>query len=445
VIRLGAVRAVRAGIVVTLAVLMLSIGVLATRGGPGSSQPPVGGSANSPLLVTPGATNLADTIIKLQTRLHRVPGDYSSWASLGIAYVQQAAITGSPTYYPKAEGALKRSLRLASKENANALTGLAALAAARHQFSEAARYAREAARIDHFNASAQGVLSDALIQSGRYHAAFAALQRMLDLRPGVPAFTRASYVFELRGQFRPAAIALKRSLAIASSPSDIAFCDYYLGQLAWNTGDLARADKYYTQGLRLDPAYVPLLAGRADVAAARADNGLALRLYQQVAQRLPVPTYLIPYVDLLRSLGLKTQAARQRAVLRATQALFESQGVNVDPMLALFDADHGQPTAALKTARLVWGRQHGILAADAYAWALHVNGHDRQALSFARQAERLGTKSALLDFHRGMIEKSLGMSEAARVSLRTALNLNPYFSTQLAPRAVAALRDLRRP
>lgn len=440
-IRVGAARA---AIVMALAVAMLGIGALVTRGGPVSSESTTGDPVSSPFLVTTGASNLADAISKLQIQLRRVPGDYSSWAHLGIAYVQQAAITGSPTYYPKAQGALMRSLRLEPKGNAGAVTGLAALAAARHQFSEAAGYARDAARIDHYSASAQGILSDALIQLGHYHHGFGALQRMLDLLPGVPSFTRASYAFELRGQLRPAAIALKRALAIASSPSDIAFCNYYLGQLAWNSGNLARADNYYTQGLRLDPAYVPLLAGQADVAAARGDNRLALKLYQEVAQRLPVPTYLIPYVDLLSSLGRKAQAARQRAVLRATQALFQSQGVNVDPMLALFDADHGQPKAALKTARLVWSRQHGILAADAYAWALHVNGHDRQALPYTRQAERLGTKSAVLDFHRGMIEKSLGMSDAARVSLRTALDLNPYFSVQLAPQAVAALRSLRR-
>ena len=49
------------------------------------------------------------TIDKLQRQLDRVPNDYVSWASLGLAYVQQARITVNPDLYTKAEAALQQS------------------------------------------------------------------------------------------------------------------------------------------------------------------------------------------------------------------------------------------------------------------------------------------------------------------------------------------------
>jgi len=267
---------------------------------------------------------------------------------------------------------------------------------------------------------------------------------MLDLQPGVPAFTRASYAWELRGQLRPARLALRRALDLASRPSDVAFCRFYLGELAWNTGHPGAANAHFVRGLAADPSYVPLLAGRAKVAAATGRTGLALRRYERVVQRLPLPAHLIAYSDLLRALGREQQARQQDAVVRATRTLFEAQGVDVDLELAVFDADRGRAAAALRAARATWERQPSIEAADAYAWALHAVGRDRLALRFAVEAARLGTRSAVFSYHRGMIEKALGERAAARRSLRRALHLNPYFSALHAPRAEAALAALTR-
>ncbi len=81
---------------------------------------------------------------------------------------------------------------------------------------------------------------------------------------------------------------------------------------------------------------------------------------------------------------------------------------------------------------------------DAYAWALHVNGHDRVALRHLDSAERLGTRSALFAFHRGMVQRSLGDRAAAVASLREALAINPAFNPVFATQARQALRALGR-
>ncbi|MDQ4081587.1 MAG: hypothetical protein M3123_01655, partial [Actinomycetota bacterium] len=56
------------------------------------------------------------------------------------------------------------------------------------------------------------------------------------------------------------------------------------------------------------------------------------------------------------------------------------------------------------------------------------------------RALRLGTRDALLHFHRGMIEGCLGNAPARRAFLAKALAINPHFSLLHAPVAREALR-----
>jgi tetratricopeptide (TPR) repeat protein len=288
------------------------------------------------------------------------------------------------------------------------------------------------------------VRSDALIELGRYQEAFAALQEMVDLKPGVASFTRVSYSYELRGDLKGARYALRRALDLAGNPADAAYAAYYLGELAWNSGELRKAARHYADGLRRDPSFTPLLAGRAKVAAARGHVERALADYRTVVERLPQPSYVIEYADLLASRGRDAEAERQYAVVAAEQELFRSQGVNVDLELALYDADHNRPAPALEAARAEWNRRRSVHVEDAYAWALHVNGRDKEALPHALAAARLGTRSALFAYHRGVIEAALGQDDAARRSLSRALRINPHFSVLHAPRAEQLLAELRR-
>ncbi len=430
--------------VVALSALMLAGGAAFTRSGPGLGSSPDRTTAGQVGILTTAQGDLTDVIGSLQARLRDVPGDHPAWASLATAYVQQAAISGDPTYYRRAEGAIDRSLEIEPQDNAAALTARAALAAARHDFEAARHAARRAQRINPYSGANQGVLTDALQQLGQYDKAERELQRMLDLQPGVPSFTRASYALELRGEMRPAKRALERALDVASRPSDEAYCLFYLGELAWRLGDLDGADRYYRRGLRLDPSYTSLMAGRAKVAAARGDVETAVRLHESVVRQLPTPSHLIAYADLLRSLGRIQEARRQEAVVDAAKSLFEAEGVSVDLEFALFLADRGRGDLALRAARSAWRTERSVDAADAYAWALTVAGRHRQALRFAVTAARLGTRDAKFAFHRGMIEMALGREDAARESLRRSLDINPYFSPLLVPRAQRALDRLGR-
>jgi tetratricopeptide (TPR) repeat protein len=422
--------------------LFLTAAVLGTRGAREPSTPPSHQPSSSPSeIANPG--DLASLISSLQARLTRLPSDAGSWATLGSAYIQQARVTGDPSYYFKASGALQRSLKEQPSRNSEALTGEAALAAGRHDFGQALRLARRSQRIDPYSSVNEGMLVDALVELGRYRAATAAVQRMVDLKPAVPSYTRVSYIFELKGDLKGARFAMRRAFEIAYSADDKGFALFQLGELAWNSGRLKAAGRLYSEGRRLDPGYLPLLYGRAKVEAAEGRTADAVRDYQTVVDRYPSAAYLSEYIDLLNSLGRAADARRQEVLVRAQERIFRAAGVNLDLELALYDANHGRPVKALQSARRAFTERKSVFVEDAYAWALHVNGRDHLALRHSRHASRIGTRSALFAFHRGMIEKSLGLRRAAAGSLHQALAINPYFSPLFAPQARAVLDRLK--
>ncbi len=389
-----------------------------------------------------GGGSLTKAIATAQKRVADVPGDFQTWAGLGAAYVQQARVTGDPTLYGKAEGALTRSLALNSATNWQAVVGMGSLANARHEFRQALSWGRKAVAIDAYNSNAYGVIDDALTQLGDYAGATASVQKMLDLRPGISSFTRASYESEEHGDVVGARTALLSALELASDPADIAFCHYYLGELNFNEGHPAEALREYAAGLVADSAYDPLIAGKAKAEAALGMTAEALRDYADAIARVPQPQYVLEYGELLESLLRTSDADRQFKLLGVEQALFAANGVVDDLGASVVAADHGAAAIAVQHARAEWGRRHSVIVADALAWALHRAGSDKEALTYAQMATRLGWRNATFYYHRGMIEFALGQRALARTDLSMAIKINPYFSILQSEVARATLKQL---
>ncbi|MGI8691941.1 MAG: tetratricopeptide repeat protein [Geodermatophilaceae bacterium] len=431
--------AIRKSIVVAGAVAVLVVLVVALSN-------LVGGTTNAedasgtPSVTAPAAQDeLSRAIARAQQRLESNPRDYRTWAELGSAYVEQARITVDSSYYPKAEGALQTSLDLNDTSNDVALTGMGLLANARHEFPTAADWARRSLEVNPAGATTYGVLADALTQLGDYGGATEAVQQMLDLRPGIPAFTRASYDLELHGNIDGARSALEQALAEAYSPADVAFCRTYLGYLSFSQGDLDSASEEYELGLQQSPGDALLLIGQARVAAARGEEEAAVAAYQEVVTARPRPEFFSEFGEYLVSLGRTEEADEQFGVFRTVQRLFAANGVRDSLTLAYVEADFGDPAAAVEAGQAEWALRENVDAADALAWALHSAGRDAEALSFAQRATAIGGRNALFIYHRGIIEQALGRAEQARQTLDSALDINPYFSPLHAPRAKEAL------
>ncbi|MFI2201074.1 tetratricopeptide repeat protein [Streptomyces sp. NPDC020192] len=427
-----------AGAVVLLAVALTG-GAMAVGADRVPSAVPAASSAVDPGVL--GGGNLDASIAALQAHLRTQPKDSGSWATLGLAYVEQARTKGDPSRYPQADKALGRSLEL-NPDNDQGLAGRAALAAARHDFADALTYADQALRQNPYSERALSSRIDALVELGRYGEAGQAAETADARKPGVPVFTRYAYVHELRGDVTTARRVLQQALASATSPGDIAYVSAQLGQLAWNQGDYKTALTSYARALAADDTYLPALEGRARAQAASGDRAAAIKGMETVVSRYPLPGPLVELGELYEARGAagdRARAQQQYALVDAWISLARANGVNADLDTALAAADHGDKAAALRAARAEWARRHTVHTADALAWALHVNGRDAEAMSYARQATATGYHNAAFLYHRGMIELATGHRTAGRASLTAALKLNPGFSTLGAAEARKAL------
>jgi tetratricopeptide (TPR) repeat protein len=434
----------KAAAVTAMAVALLVAGAAVFVRGTGVAVDPAARrtSSSALLLPTANAGSLDGGIASLQQRLREIPDDWRGFAQLGLAYVAQARVTADPSWYPKAEGVLRRSLRLQPDENVDGALGIGALDLARHDFAAALREGRRASDLNPYSADAYGVIGDALLELGRYDRAFEALQTMVDTRPDLASYARVAYARELVGDVPGAERAMRLAFDAAGTPSDSAWTTYQLGELAFGSGDVGSARAWYARGLDLDPAYVPNLAGLAKVAWARGDDELAIARLTEVVARYPSAEFVGALADLYRATGKPALADRQEAVVAAMHDLATANGVNVDLELALFDADHGDPEGALAAARAEWARRQSVHVADAYAWALYANGRYQRASTFAERALALGTRSALFLFHAGMIRLELGDEVGARRYLSDAVATNPNFSFLHAAEAARVLATL---
>jgi tetratricopeptide (TPR) repeat protein len=386
---------------------------------------------------------LARALAADRQRLREIPGDAAGWARLGGEYVEQARLTADPSYYPKADEALHRSLALTPDGNVDALTGLGALANARHRFDAAADFAQRALAAAPLHWPAYAVLTDARTQLGDDAGATDAAQHLLDLRPGTASFTRAAYDLEQHGRADDALAALRRALDGAYDPVDQAFCRFQIAELDRNSGRTAEALTGYRQALATSPGYTAALAGQARAEAALGRTDDALRDYTTAVARVPLPQYLLELGELQEASGHLDQAREQYRLLHAEQELAAANGVVDDLTIGQFEADHGDPAEAVRLLRAEWGRRHQVLVADALGWALHRTGADEEALGFARQAAAHGwDDNALFLYHRGAIERALGRTGEARTHLAAALRIDPHFSPLSAPQARTVLADL---
>ena len=409
----------------------------AVAGGPSAVS-----AASSTGLARASGASIDQTIANLQTHLTQVPGDYPAWATLGLAYVQQAKITVNSDYYPKAQGSLEKSLSINDTDNFIAYAGFSALASARHDFATAEVEARNGLALNPSSAVLYGALGDALVQLGRYPEADDAIAKMVSLRPDTSSYSRQSYLRELRGDIDGARSLMQQALDVAPTPSDRAFALFYLGELDFNTGDVNGALDHYRQALAVSPTDIQSLAGKAKAEAALGQHLTAIDDYTTVVSRAPEPGVVLEFGQFLESIGKMDEAQAQYHIVDTTQKLFEANGVEPDATMTLFYVDRGQPAAALANAERGIQTRPFLVMRDAYAWALHANGRDTEALVAVQQALQLGTRSALTHYHAGMIDLSLGKTDTARAELNTALSINPYFDPLAAPMARKTLDAL---
>ncbi|MEU6226620.1 tetratricopeptide repeat protein [Streptomyces sp. NPDC047042] len=404
------------------------------------AQPPAPGpAARAERAVTAGAPavlpDLTAFIGDRETFVRTHAGDGQAWAQLGAAYVERGRRTADPLDFPRAERALRTSLNVRSANNAEGLAGMAALSNARRDFPAARKWGEAAVRQAPQRWTSYPALLDAYTGLGDYKAVRRTLERLRELRSGaaVPAvLARAAGVYRDEGRREDAQAALADAAARAATPAEEAEWRYRSGELAWERGEPADALAHFKAARRLDPALGSARAGEGRALAALGRTSEAIGAYRSALARQPSPRFMLELGELYDSLGRSAEALAQYAALRTRVAREQTAGVDGELLLGRLEADHGDPESAVRRLRSEWARQPGLEVADALGWALHRSGKDAEALDWAKRAtdkEHGGeVRSAPYAYHRGMIERELGLTGPARRHLEEALRINPYFS-----------------
>lgn len=423
-----------------LITIVLGLAAGALLGGALREASPDGASAAEALSAElSGRQQARDTVGLVrayQAAVRANPKDAKATTKLGLAYQQRYRESADPTYLNKAGALFRRALALEPRDAA-AANGLASLALSRHQFGDALVLARAAQRLAPESADPYGALGDALLELGRYEAAFAAFDKMTELRPSLAAYARIAYARELTGRPQAAIEAMTLALDVSGGTKEpAAWTLVELGKLHFNSGRLGEARAAFRSALRVLPGYVYGLDWLARTEAASGRYRQAAVHAQQAVDAVPLPQFVATLADIQRAAGNEPAAREQYALIGAIERLLRAGGINSDLELALFRVDHGiRLKESLALARSARAARPSIFGDDVLAWALARNGRCAEARPYSERSLRLGTKDASLYFHRGMIERCLGRDADAGVWFTRALETNPHFSLVWSPTA----------
>ncbi len=371
-----------------------------------------------------GDDSAARAVREVQAQLGRLPDKADLWVELGRTWVRKARVSGDPGFYIHAAAAADVALELAPEHpEADNLKTLVLLN--RHDFAGARDHAKGVLARDPDNAMALGSLSDALLELGDIDGAEAAVQAMLDRKPNMPAYARASWLRWLRGDVAGAQEAIRLAYESGRGQPDVEPSAWTLVQAAllfWHEGDLEGAEAGLDLALGLLPDYPPALVARARVALAREQFAAAIELLTRADAADPL-------AETAWLLGDARAAAGDVAGAERAYAEVKKRGLQGDGRtLALFLATHNQePAEALRLTTAERKTRGGTYTDDAHAWALFRSGDVAAAKAMIDPVVALGTRDASLWYHAGAIALAAGDTERGKQLLQQALAQNPAF------------------
>lgn len=368
-----------------------------------------------PRAPTTSREDLERTITAMQARVDQHPADSGAAVLLADALLRNARVTGNAALALRAERAIA-SVLADEPMDYNARRMLGAVYLSEHRF-RAAIQEGERARAQHpDDAWNYGIIGDGHLELGEYDEAFAAFQRMLDLKPTAAAYARAAYARELQGDLAGALENMRMS-ANATSPRDpesLAWHHAQVGDLLLQLNRVQDAAVEYGWANAAFPNHPFAIIGLGRVKEAAGDYAGALQIYAAEFQKRPTPDLAERIGDLHEALGNHADADRAYALAEA--------GWRVDApdprSLARFLADHDRkPDEALALARDALTVRQDIYTEDAFAWAAFKAGRIEDARPSVSRVLRTGTRDRRLLVHAAAIRNRAGDPAGAQLLL----------------------------
>jgi tetratricopeptide (TPR) repeat protein len=318
----------------TVAPIALSVSLILLGGlrpsvpQPIGAEPPV--SAEQRARQTAGTSATDQVIARWTQRVTIEAHDHDAWTQLGEAFMQKARETADASYYRRAEGAFQRALSV-QPQHVAALTGMAWVYGALHEFEESVAWARKALAVDPTHQAAYGLLGDAAVERGDYDAAFEHYQKMLDIRPDLGSPSRGAHLLYLTGNHQKAIRMMEKAIAAgAPNAENTAWARAQLAILLWNTGALLPAERVLETALGAAPGNHQVLAATGRVKAARKEYQAAIDYYRRAIAVAPQHDTVVALGDLYLLTGRKEEAEKQYALVEVIYRLNRANGVRGD-------------------------------------------------------------------------------------------------------------------
>ena len=399
----------------------------------------IAAASSAALSETPKAPSPAErSIAQARQLIEKNPKNFEAYNALALALSRRARETSDVNYYTQAEDALRQSFAI-SPDNFDGARIHVWLLLGKHEFAAALEEAKKLNKRLPDDVMTYGFLTDANVELGNYKDAEKSAQLMLDLRPGnLPALTRAAYLRELFGDV-DGSLELMNTALESTAPSEVEDRAWILTQMAHlelSVGKAADAENYLQQALLLFPGYHYALGTLAKVRIEQKRYDEAVKLLEQRYDAAPHAENLFDLAEALQFAGRSEDAKKAFAEFEQKSLLESNRGDNSNRELIFYYADYAhQPAKSLEVAQNEFARRHDVFTLDAYAWALHVNGRNREARKEIEEALAVGIRDPKLIKHAGEIALAAGDRAAGDKYLRQAAELNAVEAANAKPAA----------
>jgi tetratricopeptide (TPR) repeat protein len=425
----------------TTSFAVMLVGILGIAGiediCPAASSPATGPTSRP--ATSPADERMALVIRFLEQRVGRDADDITAQNRLAGEYLHRFRVAGDDRDLFRALAAAERSLAAVPAEvNAGGLAARARARFALHGFAAARDDGLRLVEQEPAKRYPLEILGDALLELGDYDAAADAYAKMAAFGDGDPDAASESRMARLalvKGDLAGARKHFDSAVALAQvmlppSPETLSWCLVQSGQLAFQTGDWATADRQYAAALEAHPDDWPAIDHVAELRAAEKRYPESIGLYERLIARVPRPELMQNLGDVCAAAGRADDAKRWRhaALEKYLQAASEG-AAHYDHHLAGYYCDsEPNPAEAVRWAKKDMETRHSVYAWDGLAWALYQTGDMKAAAASMDKALALGTKDAHLLYHASLIYYRAGDAAKGKDCLRKAGEVNPKFN-----------------
>lgn len=395
--------------------------------------------------------NTQNNVEILQNKIAINTADTKSFITLANYFILEARATGNYTYYDKAAMKMVNHVLKIDANNFEALTLKSMINMSQHHFSEGLVIAQQARNIIPYNAFVHGILVDGNVELGNYDSALASAQKMMEIRPDLRSYARASYLREIHGDYQGAIEAMKIAIA-AGAPGDEAteWSRIQIGHLYENIGDLKNAEMNYQIALHERPGYMHALAGMARLSLAVKDYTKAIDYYQQAAEDAIEGAFKEEMANVYFLSGQTEKATKlTKEVINELEKNAQSANADenighyADKELAYAYLSVSNFDKALEYALLEYNRRpNNIEVNETVAWMYYKKGQASKALPYLQAAFLTNSKNPTLLCRAGLIYAKTGDANNAKKLLQNGLQGNPNIDELLKTAAIQVDKDL---